>query len=72
MPVCVYDNPSTFHREAWKSGELICSISATLLESKGFNGGNWFPFELNTGESWKPGTFYGDRSAIGSAESAQI
>lgn len=64
MSVCALDNPDTMAREAWASGKLCYTVSANvLLEAKGFNGGDWFPFMLNYGD-WKTGQWYGDLEAI--------
>ena len=61
--VAVYDNPDTFCREAWVDGKMTTFVSAHLLESKGFQGGSWFPFELNVGR-WDAGMIIGDPEAM--------
>ena len=43
------DNEATMRRE-----HRIGSVSAALLETAGFEGGKWFPVELNTGR-WMEG-----------------
>jgi hypothetical protein len=64
--VCVLDNPATMCREAWRNGQMIAHISATLLLTKGFNGFKTMPFMLNCGRDFKPGRIYGDSSALDS------
>jgi hypothetical protein len=49
MTFCVYDNPSTMAREAYQDGELVAAITAELLATASFKGGNWFPMYLNKG-----------------------
>lgn len=61
--VCIYDNPATFAREAWMNGKLRGHTQATVLLSKGFNGGSWWPFYFNCGP-WTPGRVIGDKEAI--------
>ena len=55
--VCVYDNPETMRREAWRDGKLVCFATADLLLSKGFKGDDKFDFRLNCGP-WKKGAFW--------------
>lgn len=62
MKVCVYDNPATMAREAWKDGRLVGHTQAVLLCSKGFRGNRYWPFIFNVGP-WKPGQVCGDKSA---------
>jgi hypothetical protein len=64
MATCVYDNPCTYHREAWQDGVLIASISSELMATTGFNGHPDIFFGLNIGEKWFPGNFYGDPAAV--------
>jgi len=61
--ICVYDNPATMHREAWKDGRLVASISLALLETKGFEGHPSIFFGLNVGQ-WESGKLRGDPAAM--------
>lgn len=63
MKTAVYDNPSSFCREAWQDGKLIAYISVGLLMEKGFRGHRRMPFMLNCGE-WETGKVWGDAEAI--------
>jgi len=62
--ICVYDNPSTWRREAWCNGKVVSDISAQFLLTKDFKGGQWFDFRLNCGH-WQEGVIqYGDKRAM--------
>lgn len=64
MAVCVIDNPATMHREAWKDGVILSSVSAIMLMSVDFSGHKSFDFRLNCGD-WKSGFIHvGDVSAM--------
>jgi hypothetical protein len=66
--MCVYDNPSTMARELWQDGKLAHHVTACVLESRGFKGGRWFPFQLNVGY-WECGRlWYGDINAMSPPE----
>jgi hypothetical protein len=64
MNVCVYDNPSTMSREAWRDGVLIAKISAKLMYTKGFDGFQGMPFMLNCGREFESGKIRGDADAM--------
>ena len=63
MASCTYDNPDTFSRECWQDGRLLCSYSAKILQSKGFEGSAQFFFGANIGP-WRTGQMIGDRDAV--------
>lgn len=63
VKLCTFDNPATMTREHWVNGEYRMHIQASLLLSKDFKGGDWFPMQLNTGP-WEPGKLIGDRAAM--------
>lgn len=63
MSVCVYDNPASMTREGWQDGKLLMSVSANVLETKGYRESGKIPWILNIGE-WKPGQISGDIEAI--------
>jgi len=54
VALCTYDNPDTMAREHWVNGEFRMHIQASALLQRGFEGGSWFPMQLNTGK-WEPG-----------------
>ena len=59
---CIYDNPDTMAREAWRDGKLLGHTTSALLLTKGFRGGSWWPFYFNIGD-WEPGQIIGDATA---------
>jgi hypothetical protein len=63
--VCVFDNPATWHREAWKDGRLVASMCAEVLSLKGFDGCSSMFFGLNIGRvAFAPGLVVGDIDAL--------
>lgn len=62
---CIYDNPRTMRREAWRDGRLVAHVSANLTSCDGFDG--WpedAPVILNCGP-WQPDRARGTRVAMG-------
>ncbi len=64
MSVCVYDNPNTATREAWSDGEIVASISMSLMHTEGFDGHPNLPFMLNVGRDFIKGNIIGDPEAM--------
>lgn len=57
MPSCIYDNPATMRREAWRDGRLIAFWSLELISFG-------FPAMGEPPEPWADGKLSGDPAAL--------
>lgn len=63
IKTCAYDNPSTFCRELYVDGKLICHYTAELLESVHGIPPRHFHMGANVGP-WKSGQIVGDHTTL--------
>lgn len=66
MKVAVYDNPCTMRREAWVDGKMEGFVSASTIESEGFNIqklARLVPWIIDD-SPFQPGKIRGDSEAI--------
>lgn len=64
MATCTYDNPTTWRRECWRDGRLLCAYDAGLFLLREWTmPAERFFFGANIGD-WKEGQLVGDPAAM--------
>lgn len=63
VQVCNYDNPSTYHREAWVNGVMVESVTMDVLYNK--HTYKLHPWSMRIGShEWSAGTVVGEPCAL--------